>query len=259
MSPLHVAAHDRTGRGRRRAAASVTMTHKIYLLHGVGMWPGLFRSVAARFEHVHVVAGRPGYGGAPPVDDLDGQTTAVAELIAACGPGVVVGVSGGATVALAVAIAGVPGVEATVTHEPLVGPLVPALHDRVAAAGTALTVDPSPERIDAFLCGLYGDEWRSLPIAAREWVVDHRSTISREVAQFATFAPSDADLAGVAIPHLTTVGRRSGPERHEVASLLAGYGARSAVIEAAGHLAVVENSGGFASAVRSFFRQAGVR
>lgn len=153
------------------------------------------------------------------------------------------------------AIAGVPGIEGIVTREPLVGPLVPALHARVAAAGAALAVDPDPARVDAFLAGLYGDRRASLPEAAARWVVDHRVTISREVGQFAAFAPSRAELVGIVVPHLTTVGRRSGPDRHRVAALLATGGARVAVIEEAGHLVVADDPGGFAGAVDGFLRE----
>ena len=256
MSLVHVPAHDRPGRGRRRGVAPGTMTSEpdrcVHLLHGVGMWPGLFDAVAERFARPHVVAARPGYGGRAPVDDLDGQVAAVAEMLTRRGPGVIVGVSGGATVALAAAIAGVPGIEG------IVGPLVPTLHERVAAAGAELASDPGSERVDAFLAGLYGDGWTALPASGRRWVAEHRSTIGREVAQFASFAPSRLELAGVAVPHLTTVGRRSDPERHRVAALLASCGARVEVIEAAGHLVVVDDPDGFADAIDGFLREVGV-
>lgn len=231
----------------------------VYLLHGVGMWPGLFDAVASGLAHPAIVAVRPGYGGRAPVDDLAGQVAAIAEMVERHGPGVVVGVSGGATLALAAAIAAVPGIEGIVTHEPLVGPLVPALHARVAAAGAALAADPDPALVDSFLDGLYGEGRAALPEAAGRWVVDHRAIIGREVAHFAAFAPSRAELAGIAVPHLTTVGRRSGAERHRVAALLASCGARVTVIEAAGHLVVADEPGGFADAVTGFLREVDAR
>lgn len=218
-------------------------------IHGVGMWPPSFAPVAARVPGAHLLWVRPGYDRRPSVAAFDDQVRALRSDLKALAPVRVVGVSGGATLALALAIDGVEGVVAIVTHEPLVGPLEPTLHARVAAAGERLRRAPGPQAADTFVRGLYGRRsWEHLPTDGRRWAGDHHRTICREVSHFSTFAPTVAQLAAVSVPHVTTVGRWSGPERHRVADLLRDNGAAKVQLDT-GHLVHVDDPIAFAGVV----------
>ena len=82
-------------------------------------------------------------------------------------------------------------------HEPLLGPLVPALHARVAAAVTALSAAPDPAGAQAFVRGLVGDaSWDALPASWRQQVAARARVVVAEAQAFAAFAPSADDLGG---------------------------------------------------------------
>ncbi len=237
--------------------AAVTMV----CVPGVGLWPQLFDAVpfgrsAAQTKHspVHIErAVRPGYDGIPAVDDFEDQVRFVADRVRAVAPAVVVGVSGGATIALACATRSVDGLVAAVSHEPLVGALAPELNDRVVAAGQALAGTADGDDAGAFLRGLYGhSSWDAIPEAGRTWTDRHVPTVCAEVAQFAAYQPSTDELAALTVPHLTTVGSRSAPVRHRIAQLLASLGSETATVEASGHLVLVDQPARFGSLVAAF-------
>ena len=104
----------------------------IVLLHGVGVGPESFASVAELLEDRHPVVAleRPaGPGGA--ALDLPDQADLLARSLDDLGAPVrLVGVSGGATLGLCLALRHPDAVEALLLHEPLVGPLAPALDRR---------------------------------------------------------------------------------------------------------------------------------
>ncbi len=233
------------------------------LVHGVGMWPGLFSMAEQRLlpllGHRWI---RPGYGGQPLVEDLARQTDLLAEFceeLAARSSGVVVvGVSGGATLALALALRHPSLLRGIVSHEPLIGSLQPDLHARVRAAGEALERDPSEEAARHFVSGLYGESvvecW---PPEADDWIAAHWPTICAEVRHFADFEPSLDQLAHQGVPHLTTVGRNSPVERHEVADALGDRGAERRVLDSCGHLAPLQAPAAFAGAVEDLIERVG--
>lgn len=224
-------------------------------VHGVGMWPGLFTSMQRRLPSLsHRCWTRPGYGGRPMVADLDRQADLLAEFCAETGergrPVVAVGVSGGATLALATVLRHPSVLQAVVTHEPLVGSLQPTLNARVSGAGEILGLDPSQEGAERFLLGLYGEETMAGQVhEAVVWGRDHWVVVCAEIVQFAAFEPSLAALAEVAVPHLTTVGAASSPERHDVARLLGRCGAQVRVLADCGHQPLVEAPGALADAI----------
>jgi len=226
----------------------------IVCVHGVGLWPGLFDDLD--FGSPAVSAIRPGYGGVAAVADLDEQVTVVAELIAARAPAAMVGVSGGATLTLACAAAGVPGLVAAVSHEPLIGHLEPKIDDRVRAGALALEADPTAAAATAFLQGLYGEQsWQGMPAAALDWAADHVDSVCREVRHFGEYQPSSVELRHFPVPHLTTVGAHSNAARHRVTALLERGGARTAVIDGSGHHVLIDQPASFASTVRHFLSE----
>lgn len=155
----------------------------------------------------------------------DGEVTAQADRIAADiraveGTAVIVGVSGGATVGLALATRHPEIVEAAVLHEPLVGPHAPALHAAITARADLLATSDDA-RTDELLIALVGhDTWAALPQARRDAV--DRAQVRAEVPVFARFEITADEVERLYdIPFTTTIGARSGLERRAPAAWLA--------------------------------------
>ena len=100
----------------------------------------------------------------------------VAALRDVCHGAIVAGVSGGATLGLALAAAGV-AMRAALLHEPAVGSLYPGLLDQVRAAYQA-------GGVPAFASALYGPAW-----TAGEAPGDP-GAVARDLAMFSVFEPS---------------------------------------------------------------------
>lgn len=226
-------------------------TPTLVFVHGVGMWPGLFAGVRSKLPGTHITTARPGYDNKPASVSFDAQVEAVAEVCQPHRRVILVGVGEGATLGLALALRQPAYLEGLVTHEPLIGPLEPALHERVTSAGEALKQQPSPEAATAFLESSYGpNSWSRLPERASRWSSRHWETICGEVSQFASFAPTMGNLARIDIPHVTTVGENSGIEQKSVAGLLMDNGAHAEVVPDAGHLVLTENPERFVKAAK---------
>ncbi len=316
----------------------------VVLVHGVGFGPGTFdavvRHLVTRALQVRLVT-RPGYlAGAPSppavapptLPSFQEQVSMLASVVTdAAGhrphrrPVTLAGCSGGATLALAVALRPTPGLTAAVLHEPLVGPAAPSLHAAITANAARLAetprsgsaggrfvdrlshqneggspspgsgsaggrlvdrlphqneggsppagsgsaggrfVDRLPHQnegdspndegggddvgVAAFLEGMVGaDSWRALPPEVRRDVLAHAAVVRDEVPDFVAFAP--AALGASSTTRLvTTVGRRSGPARQEVADVLAAAGAGVVPIDDAGHLVQLEQPKAWADVV----------
>ena len=159
----------------------------------------------------------------------------VAVLGPVCAGAVMAGVSGGATLGLALAAAGVPMV-AAVLHEPAVGSLLPGLLDEVRTAyqvgGTA-----------AFAATLYGSAWTPQEAPA------DGGAVSRDLAMFRAFEP--APPASGAGPMVITVGECSPTIRHEsVRRLGAQFGLPVWQLPGARHAVHLEHPALFAAAIR---------
>lgn len=244
----------------------------VLLVHGVGVGPLVFDELAGAVavagftaEVVH----RPAYGlaGAQPWCAPADQVGWLADRIAAPEPAGgapvagapvagVVGVGGGATLALLVAVrlaergASVP----VVAHEPLLGPLAPALHHRTRRAVSALGPAGRPPRAVAttgYVRRLVGEAtWARLPAAERDAVAGRSGLIADEARGFAGLAPTATDLARLrgSAGLTTTYGATSGGERRSAASVLSSLSrARVEVVPGAGHLAQVDAPAAFAS------------
>jgi pimeloyl-ACP methyl ester carboxylesterase len=201
---------------------------RVVLIHGAATTSRVWRYVVPQLDGFDVLCpDRPCSG------DL---ATEVAALTADCRGAVVAGVSGGATLGLALAAAGVP-MTAALLHEPAVGSLLPGLlapyRDAYASGGTA-----------AFAAALYGPAWTPAEAPA-----DADAVVARELAMFAAFEPVAPDPA--AGPVVVTVGECSPPVRHEsVRRLAERFALPQWTIPGARHAAHLDHPEALAAAIR---------
>ncbi len=225
------------------------------LVHGVGIGSWSYRALAADLaaDHEVVVASRWGYGvAAAPAASFEELVEDIARL--AGGPAAFVGVSGGATLVLALAVAHPELVAAAVVHEPLVGPVAHELHVQVSAAAGQLAATPGEAGVVDFLRTLVGPSaWDRLSPGQRAGAMRNQAVVRAEVPLFLAFAPTPAQLAGLAgAPVLSSVGEESPRIRKAAAAVVAGYTARSpAVLPGVGHLAQLEGPAALAGLLRS--------
>lgn len=183
------------------AAMSVT---RIVLVHGAAttaaVWSGVRRSLMRTCPGVEVVAPQRAYSG-----DLAVELAALTGL---CDGALVAGVSGGATLGLALLAAGAP-LRAAVLHEPAVGALVPGLLADVARGYAA-------DGVPGFGAALYGPGWEPSMAPVDPGAVD------RDFAMFRAFEPDVGSLVAsrASTRSVTTVGALSPPGRHEAARVL---------------------------------------
>jgi pimeloyl-ACP methyl ester carboxylesterase len=200
---------------------------RIVLIHGAATTSRVWRYVLLELDGFAVrCPDRPCCG------DL---ATEVAALAADCDGALVAGVSGGATLGLALAAAGVP-MTAAILHEPAVGSLLPGLLDPVRAAyqagGTAALAE-----------ALYGPAWTPDEAPA------DASAVARDLAMFAAFEPAAPSPA--AGPVVITVGECSPPVRHESVRRLADrFGLPVWTVPGARHAVHLEHPAVFAAAIR---------
>ncbi|MGQ0431205.1 MAG: alpha/beta fold hydrolase [Microthrixaceae bacterium] len=227
----------------------------IVLLHGVGVGPGAFAALAERLavDHRVLIMERP--GSRDHVVSLAAQAASVAEtmVVVGCHGAVVVGVSGGATLALALAIDHPEVVGALVVHEPLIGEHAPALHARFAAAACR-AAGSDEEALDVVRAVLGPGTWGRLDAEARSLLATGASWCRAEIPLFAAFAPTADELASLRrFEVLTTVGAESDADRHVVADALRDLaGAVVAVVPGAGNAVQIDAPAAFAAAIRSW-------
>ncbi len=249
-SPL---AHDRLGHGPT-----------VVLLHPTGLGPAVLLPFAERLAvtgHDVVVPHRRGYGrsasldAATTLDDhVDDLTRLLDDLVAggADQPITLVGVSAGATIALALSTRR-PHVDLRVlAHEPLIGPLAPLLHARVSGRiDRLLARQDRPLELSLFISELIGRlTWNALPAAWRDGVERNRLAALAEVGFYGSFELSEQELRDLGRTGVTTsVGERSSEARHEAADVLRAHGLGVLVLPGCGHLAPFEAPSAFANAV----------
>jgi pimeloyl-ACP methyl ester carboxylesterase len=165
-------------------------------------------------------------------------------------PHVVVGVSGGATLALALAAAS-PSVLGVVAHEPLLGSAAPDLAGRVRASRDALAAGELDT--PGWFAGLVGARsWWALTDRQRvDAATAHRDLLA-EITPFVDWEPSEGEVRALRrVAVRTTVGERRGPARLRAAAgahrLL---GAALDVVPGAGHLVQFDAPAAFASSVQ---------
>jgi pimeloyl-ACP methyl ester carboxylesterase len=239
----------------------------VVLVHGVGIGSRSFDPVATLLaDRMHVVvvdrrgyrAGRDLRAGASIDQHLDDLAEVVEVLGAEHGPPSIVGVSGGATIALALALRSVrePGALGTVVvHEPLLGPLAPLL-DAEVRDGYRRTLGLDPSTGARYVRNLVGpDTWARLTDDQRARVAADAWVVRAEVPGFLAFAPDPADLAGLAPLAATgrlaaTLGERSPAARVQAAEVLRAHtGAPVHLVPGAGHLPQIDAPDAFARVV----------
>ena len=210
---------------------------RIVLVHGIATSGAVWARLVERLgEHDVLALDRP-------------RTGALVEEVAWLAPRVrgawVVGMSGGATLALALAAAGVP-LAGVVAHEPAAGSLAPTL---LAPVGAAFAAGGTRSLART----LYGPSWTpALAGPGSEEVLDDAVT-ARELAMFRSFEPGPSSAA--CGPVVVTTGALSPAGRHDAAAALAPVvGAELVVVPGAGHLAAHDAPDAFADVVRRLVR-----
>jgi pimeloyl-ACP methyl ester carboxylesterase len=170
--------------------------------------------------------------------DLETELAALEPL---CAGAIVGGVSGGATLGLALA-ARDAGLAGALLHEPAVGSLLPGLLAPMAAAYES----GGPH---AFAATLYGPAWTPAEAPA------DLAAVGRDLAMFRAFEPAAPAPGGDRI--LLSVGADSPPVRHEsVRRLSAACNLPVTTLPATAHAVHLENPAAFAEALRALAKSA---
>ena len=181
----------------------------------------------------------PGYDVVLPDRPCSGDLAAeVDALRSQCAGALVAGVSGGATLGLALAAAGVP-MRAALLHEPAVGSLLPGLLDGVRAAYLA-------GGVPAFARALYGPAWTEAEVPADP------AAVARDLAMFTAFEPATPAKETGKRQVIITVGELSPAIRHDSVSRLADrFGYQVRLIADASHAVHLTHPEAFADVIRS--------
>jgi pimeloyl-ACP methyl ester carboxylesterase len=167
----------------------------------------------------------------PRTGDIDAETEWLRQYAAGC---FVVGMSGGATLGLALAATDVQ-LAGALLHEPAVGSLAPGLLAPIAAAHAS-------GGVRGFGAALYGPRW------SIDMSVDSDESLGAELAMFRNFEPN-APSPGQG-PISISVGELSTPERYQSVSALAErFGYPVLTIAAARHFVVADAPAAFAAAI----------
>jgi 3-oxoadipate enol-lactonase len=249
MTTTAIAAH-RTGNGA-----------PVVLLHPAGFGTSILEPVvqllAAQVEVI--VPERRGYGASadlPAPTSIDDASDDLAALLDRLDLErvTVVGVSAGATLSLAFALRHPDRTAGALSHEPLLGPIAPVLHEIVTGRITTLLDEPDDHEaaaVSVFMSELVGTPtWNRLRPTWRDAVRTNAAATRREVALFPSFAVSAADLTRLAARGtVSSIGARSSAARHEVAEVLSANGIPVRTIADAGHLPLVDAPDSFAELV----------
>lgn len=218
----------------------------VVLVHGVCFGPETFeRPASALARRVRVLTvHRRGYGRSsdlPPGETVDEHVNDLVAALDRLGipKAVFVGVSGGATITLAIALAHPARVAAAVVHEPALGPLAPGVHGILSTgAGMIAQAAEAADGAEAMASLLAGPSWGACGHAERMRIRELGPVVRAEVPGFLEFAPSADELRALrAVPLVSSVGGSSRAQRMAAAQVLAGIaGARLEVVRDVGHL-----------------------
>ena len=233
----------------------------VVLVHGVGIGPRAFDAVAGSLadDHRVLVVRRRGYRSGQPVPASASVDEQVGDLVGVVdsrgvSAATFVGVSGGATLVLALALARPDLVRAAVVHEPAIGPLAPDLHAELLSAAGRLAATRGPDGVLAFVNRLVGDSaWARLPPLVADGIERRWQVVRAEVPEFIAFAPSAEALAGLeGLGLVATVGSRSPECRQLAAKVLAHHvGVKVHVLDGVRHLPHLEAPDRFVAVIRA--------
>jgi pimeloyl-ACP methyl ester carboxylesterase len=227
-------------------------TPVVVLIHGVGFGPATLAPLVAALEPYARVAvpARRGYGARAHLAPAATVAEHVEDILgvldeAGVERAVVAGMSGGATVALALALSEPERVVVAVAHEPAVGSVSPELRALVRGA---LVKGGGSELLRA-LAG--AATWATLSPAAVDTLDASAELVEADAAAFLAFEPRLAPaLTPVGAPLVCSVGERSSPLRYTVADRLAERtGAPIAVVPGCGHLPQLDAPAAFAELI----------
>ena len=237
----------------------------VVLVHGVGIGAWAFAELAAALatDHRVLVPHRRGYG--PDAEDVKVPESAtvgeqVEELLALLtdrriAEATFVGVSGGATLVLALAMAEPQVARSAVVHEPVIGPLAPELYAVLQGAAARLALSGDGRRgVRDFMAGLVGEERLAALAPSRIEAIVRRSDVVRaEVPEFIAFAPTPVDLARLSdVALVASVGSLSPEPRQQAAAVLSQRaGARLEVLHGVRHLPQLEAPEAFEKVIRA--------
>ena len=208
---------------------SAEPARRVVLIHGAATTSRVWRRVRPLLRDFDVAApDRPCSG------DLGAEVDALRSQSAGA---LVAGVSGGATLGLALAAAGVP-MRAALLHEPAVGSLLPGLLDPVRAAYAA-------GGVPGFARALYGPAWTEAEAPADP------AAVARDLGMFTRFEPVSPTLDARPSQIIITVGECSPPVRQDSVSRLAErFGYTVWVIPGAGHAVHLTHPEALSAAIR---------
>jgi len=225
-------------------------TPLVVLIHGVGFGPATLAPLAAALEpyaRVEIVA-RRGYGArahVPPAATVSEHVDDVLGVLDETGTprAVVAGMSGGATVALALALRNPERVVTAVAHEPAVGSLSPELRALVSGA---LSRGGGNELLRV-LAG--ADTWDGLPDDGVSALDARAGLVEADARAFLAFEPHlPPNPPGC--PLVCSVGERSSALRFTVAERLAARtGGVVHVVPGCGHLPQLDAPAAFAQLI----------
>lgn len=203
----------------------------ILFVHGAAVTAAIWDPVLAHLDGSHLAGYDLVTVDRPRTGDLARETDWLARRARGT---FVVGMSGGATLGLALAASEVR-LAGALLHEPAVGSLAPDLLDGVAAAF-------ADGGVVAFGATLYGQRW------TESMAPQDRDSLAAELAMFRGFEP--AAPARHQGPVTVSVGELSPPARHRsVAALVARYGGSVAQVPGASHLVSLEAPDAFATLI----------
>jgi pimeloyl-ACP methyl ester carboxylesterase len=202
---------------------------RVVLIHGAATTSSVWRLVVPLLDGFDVRCPDRAATG-----DLETELDRLAPL---CENALVAGVSGGATLGLALAARPGARITAALLHEPAVGSLLPGLLAPMAQA----YADGGP---DAFGQTLSGPAWTQADAPA------DRAAVGRDLAMFRAFEPSaPAPDAG---PVILTTGALSPPVRHEsVRRLATAFALPVVTLPGTAHAVHLENPAAFAAQLRA--------
>lgn len=198
----------------------------VVLVHGAASTSRIWRQVVAALSDVDVLApDRPGTGSlARELDWLESISLGA----------VVFGMSGGATLALGLAMRGAAS-PAIIAHEPAAGSLSPELFGPLAHA---LEVDG----VTGFGTALYGPLWRADATVTQD-------SVREDLAMFRGFEPARASPSARVV---VTTGEHSPELRHTIAARLANeLGYANETLAGCSHLAALEAPHAVAARIRT--------